>query len=628
MAFPGRREDARLQKGPELTRNGTLCLSKAILDSCCAPLSAESVYAEYFRPFTLVDEETNLSCLKSRPNQEVKIRNSMFHPRQPTEEPAFFNFNSHADINRLAQVIGKNIVIYFTNELWNFFEIYHDFRAFNNNLVSVTFENEHNGDSEDGEEEENSSQKPLTSSQKKWRTMRNRNRAEKIGVFYVLTASRKLYKFDTCLDHLLTCPFFTSEFWRMRVNFFEDDYGVLLSMVLHVQPPPFPISSICELTFRLRDLWTLWKRRVILVNFCRLNFNQKNAEKVVARRQNPKYSNFFNLGVIAPQPHENEEPSVGSLHLEDFESCVCFFGNTFACELKDVYRKEVIAQYKSTSRRDKPASSNFARIPKVSLEEQRKALAIELRKKQLKRKFPSFQNDPNEASSSKKGRVCSCSKCSSEDYNLNMNLRGPERLCTYTLDIAELLYFLGADTPENLAIVEKLSELSVASMDIESMTVQVHLEPPVQQIGGINYGTIDQASLEGHFKKVQKPIMIAHTDKLTMEDDMVKDDVVVFTAASDAEEDLYAMMRAYWTHVKHQQNSSKNVKKLIAQPLLEMIRSYKLTHFDVYNSWCERNQIEPEPKLITRAWYQTLVGQLEKKLLKLITDYNIFSFYG
>jgi hypothetical protein len=207
-------------------------------------------------------------------------------------------------------------------------------------------------------------------------------------------------------------------------------------------------------------------------------------------------------------------------------------------------------------------------------------------------------------------------------------MRGPERLCTYTLDIPELLYLLGADTAENELIIEQLSELSVASMDIESMTVQVHLEPPVQQTGGIVYGTIDQVSLEGHFKKVQKPIMIAHTDKLTMESTLTKDEVAVFTASSDAEEDLYAMMRTYWSHVKRQQTIATSVKKAIAQPLLQMIRNYKLVHFDVYNKWCENNMLEPEPKLITRSWYQSLMGQLEKKLMKLITDYNIFSFYG
>jgi hypothetical protein len=630
MALSWRREEVRQGKGLDLSQNGAICLSKALLSSCCKPLSAESVYGEYFKPFTLVDEETNLSCLKSRPNQERKIRNSMFHPKHPKEEPAFFNFNSHADVNRLAQVIGKNIVIYFTNEIWSFFEIYHDFRAFNNNLVSIVF-NDEDGDDEDEDEDDDDAtieDSPAAASKKllakKWKKMRTRNQAEKIGVFYVLTASRKLYQFNRCLDDLLDtcCPFFADGFWRMRVNYLQDDYGVLLAQVLGLQPPPFPIDSICELTFRLKDLWNLWKKKVILVNFCRLNFNQKNADKVVSRRTQPKYSNFFNLGVIAPSIDE-ETTSLTAMHLEDFEACVCFYGNTFACLLKDLYRNEVIKQYKKTSRRDKPNAQNFLHLPKVSLDQQRRALAVELRKKQLKRKA-SFSPEDEEFSSAKKQKanICLCSTCSSDDYNINMNPKGPERLCTYALDVSDLLHFLGADTDSNIQLVDQMSELSVASMDIESMTVQVHLEPPVQQRGGIQYGTIDEASLEGHFKKVQKPIMIAHTDAITGEA------VVVFTAASDNEEDLYAMMRSYWAHVKHQQQLTQKAKKELAQPLFDLINNYKKAHFDVYQKWCENNLIDPDSKLITRSWYQSLPGQLEKKLMRLVLDYNVFSFYG
>jgi hypothetical protein len=158
------------------------------------------------------------------------------------------------------------------------------------------------------------------------------------------------------------------------------------------------------------------------------------------------------------------------------------------------------------------------------------------------------------------------------------------------------------------------------------MTVQVHLEPPVQQKGGLFYGTIDQASLEGHLKKVQKPIMIAHTDKIT--ESSVDGDVTVFTAASDREEDLYAMMRSYWSHVKHQQCISKDAKKKIAQPLFDLINGYKKAHFEVYDNWCIANLVEHDSKMITRAWYQSLPGQLEKKLMKLVIDYNVFSFYG
>jgi hypothetical protein len=174
--------------------------------------------------------------------------------------------------------------------------------------------------------------------------------------------------------------------------------------------------------------------------------------------------------------------------------------------------------------------------------------------------------------------------------------------------------------------MEKLSELSVASMDIESMTVQVHLEPPVRQQGGILYGTIDEASLGGHLKKVQKPIMIAHTDKITIDEG--NEDVTVFTAVSDAEEDIYAMMRSYWAHVKSQQYKAQQLKTEIATPLFQLISSYKTTHFEVYQQWCAENLVEPDGRLITKAWYQSLPGQLEKRLRRLVVDYNVFSFYG
>jgi hypothetical protein len=87
-------------------------------------------------------------------------------------------------------------------------------------------------------------------------------------------------------------------------------------------------------------------------------------------------------------------------------------------------------------------------------------------------------------------------------------------------------------------------------------------------------------------------------------------------------------MRSYWSHVKHQQQLTKTAKKKIAQPIFELINNYKKAHFDVYNKWCENNLIEPDGKLITRSWYQSLPGQLEKKLMRLVIDYNIFSFYG
>jgi hypothetical protein len=210
---------------------------------------------------------------------------------------------------------------------------------------------------------------------------------------------------------------------------------------------------------------------------------------------------------------------------------------------------------------------------------------------------------------------------------MNMNDDGPERLCSYFLDITDLLQLLGADSEDNLALVDKMCQLSVAAMDIESMTMKVDLEAPVREGGGLQYGIVDGARLEGHFKKVQKPIMIAHLDELD------SGTVKVFQTASDAEESMYKMMRDYWEHVKEQRKLIKNKKRELAQPLFDMIEEYKTAHFEIYWKWADtQKQLDPTFEIdgpgITRAWMSSFPGQLEKRLLRLVTDYTIFSFYG
>jgi hypothetical protein len=138
---------------------------------------------------------------------------------------------------------------------------------------------------------------------------------------------------------------------------------------------------------------------------------------------------------------------------------------------------------------------------------------------------------------------------------------------------------------------------------------------------------VDGARLEGHFKKVQKPIMIAHLDEL--DDGCVK----VFQASSDAEESIYQMMRDYWTHVQELRNRAKTEKRKIAGPLLDLISEYKNAHFEVYSRWVDEQRLknpgfEADTTGITKAWLSSFPGQLERKLLKLITEYTVFSFYG
>ena len=562
------KDQAWERRGPDLTKNGALCLSKALLGSCLSGTSGEKVYAKYFRPFTLVDVDSNLSCLKSRPNQEKKIRNTMYNVKDFKKDPAYFNFTSHTDVNRLAKVIDREIVVYFADDRkFQFFEIYHDFRGFS----------------------QTQPKKPAC-------------------VYYVVTVQRKLFKFSTDLDNLFESSSYYFGLERSRL-YGREDYGILLARLLKVSAPNFPIKSLQDLAFCTNQLYDLWQKKVLLVNFCKSNFNQKELRNS-SRRMQPRFSYFFNLGIIGPAGAE----SVKEASLDSFETAVSFYAETFACLLKEPYVRSVVEQYKQTTRRDKPCGNDFAQIPSVSLEEQRLALAKHEAKKSAKKKQSLYE---------KKTRKCDCAICSSDSFEMNMNQSGPERLCSYFLDLSDLMKLMGLDTPDYMVAVDRMCELSVASMDIESMTVKVDLEPPVSEIGGLRYNIIDSASLEGHFKKVQKPIMIAHLDEVS-----ANNEVVVFQTESDKEESIYKMMRDYWGYVKDQHWAALKEKRKIAQPLLEILQEYKTAHFEMYDDWCIENRQIPEKTCISQSWRASLPGQLERRLLRLISDYTIFSFYG
>ena len=624
-----RAEEAWSLRGPDLTQNGKKLLSKALLGSCDSKKSAEEIYAEYFFPFTLVDEDSNLSCLKSRPNQEKKIRNTMYNLKEPSKDPAYFNFTFHTDINRLAKALGKDIVIYYAHDDgFKFFEIYHDFRGFSQRAPDPLSAKKKKTsasstsdlaafDGDDAAVVDGFSMNPQAI----------RHRSKKIFsspcLYYVLTVRRKLYKFTSCLDKVFMAgSYFFARPESTQHMWWSEDYGGLLARALGVPTPGFPIPTMLDLAFSVTRLYDMWKIKVILVNFCKSNFNQKEVRNV-SRRTQPRFSYFFNLGIISSS---SSSSSVAELGLDDIQLAICFYGQTYACLLTDEFRQEVVNQYKNSSRRDKPKDNNFAKIPIVNLEERRLALAkLEAQKKAKKRKASGAAGRPTPY---KRTKICECSSCRSDTFTMNMNDDGPERLCSYFLDITDLLQLLGADSDENLALVEKMCQLSVAAMDIESMTMKVDLEAPVREGGGLQYGVVDGARLEGHFKKVQKPIMIAHLDGLNGDES-----VRVFQASSDGEESMYKMMRDYWEHVKEQRKLIKNKKREMAQPLFDMIEEYKLVHFEIYWKWAaNQSQLDPTFEMdgpgITRAWMSSFPGQLEKRLLRLVTDYTIFSFYG
>lgn len=257
---------------------------------------------------------------------------------------------------------------------------------------------------------------------------------------------------------------------------------------------------------------------------------------------------------------------------------------------------------------------------------------------------------------------CGCELCSSQEYQHNMSHCGPEKLLQHEWSLRDLLRMLGQDSKENIKLVDHLLDMSMASMDIESMTVKLS-----QQCAGdskFKYKTIEsKVSVEDHPVFIQKPIMICHADWLSLikpdpdkdgteeekeeSFDVDRNHLLLLQAPSDDESDLFEFIRTYWRHVVHRYRIIVDLKKKMAQPLLDIVAKYHRAHLAAHATWTAPNLVDidengtvefsshhpyiasvEERKNVDNAWKHSLVGKLERKLNALIEEYSIFSFYG
>lgn len=177
---------------------------------------------------------------------------------------------------------------------------------------------------------------------------------------------------------------------------------------------------------------------------------------------------------------------------------------------------------------------------------------------------------------------CECTTCKSKEYDSNMAKSGPERLVTTSYTPLELIEMLGMGSSLDCkTLLSKVGALSIASMDIESRTVEVDLTSP-RPGPGVPYAEIDNASLEGHVLKVQKPVMLAHLDGL--------DNRKLLQVSDDSEEAVYDMMKNYLETLLTGQQSCFIAKAKLLQPLMEELRVYREAFFAYCVNWKEQEE--------------------------------------
>lgn len=616
------------------TRGGTLCLSKAVLDSLRPEDGrGDLLYRDYFRPYTLLEPDANLSSLERYgPVWEDDVYRHFYAAGRPRTEPRWFSFASAADLNRASRLAGFELVVYFLaaaggdaeTRLVSFPRGEPALRALEGLPLGILHDHRWLGDG----------RRPTRRLLLLPRTARLLSFPDEAEADEFLVRHHVLGSPDFCRP---------GDEAPARAAVGPDlggcaDYGEALRLCLDLPPRPTPpelAGDVADLSgLRLADeggLFRVLGETPCLVVYC-------VGARVSGRGR--RLRAVYDYATLAVASREGGRP-VSAVLSEDV-AVLCVYGERFCCRLGPAESRRVVALHLNTVGRGERLSNRpDAPVPK---------------------RAPGGAGSRPPLKGKKLPRVCRCRLCGAgaRAYEGNMAPSGPERLVSVPLTATDLLRSLGLATPENLAVLETLRSLSLAAMDIESSTVTVDLAGP-RPGPRVWYAEYDAAVLEGHVKKVQRPVMVAHTDQLAFSRG---EPPWSLTVADDSVSAVFDMMQEYWRRVTEARDAAVAEKLRAAAPLLEELGRYRRAYCDL--SWefearhreglareaadeiaslgargappeleaavrarrDERTARLPPPGKVHQGWDATLPGQLEKLLRRLCAAYTVFTFCG
>lgn len=640
------------------------CLTKALLESLMPDIvSGLDLYLCYFEKTQLVDpmHDVNVSALARFSNSRRIIKRMQYRAADPMHEPPHLSFFSSESLNRLAELNNLEIVIYYydfkrnggaslppsklINEaFWKDkkLDVYHDFRAYSNSLIP----------------------------------------RPKI-VFYILTSRKQLFRLNDESLGLDSCLAKSPPFFANRHAYFssiDQGFESFLTLSDHLLARHFNLDArdlgpagmfharefMTSDRHQLADRWSPLVGQhtsILVVTFVRsYTLLVTNRNKMI----HPERTRFMTLCAVPAADNKTQSNRWRDCpeSVQPNSPVICIFADRFAVVLSEPYRARVVNSHIRAVGLKERLHNRRAAMPNVSKNLPDSVVrAAKLKRDAKKRK----------RAGDCMVKKCKCSTCCKNlDYENNMSKSGPERLCTTPYTIREILQFLGCLDESAESILDELCRLSVASMDIESRTVQVDLKDP-RPGPLVDYREVSKPVLEGHVKKVQKPLMIAHCDGLTC--DNQGDARWSATASDDSERAIFAMFEKYWSFVKGSKDAVIQRKLALARPLLDIVQKYKEAYLEfgqnfIATSYAELQEalltketeirrdheqeddvLDPDdvdqlvidakekminsdewqvPKLneLNKTFNHLLPGMLELQLKQLITRYVVFTFYG
>ena len=635
------------------------CLSKGFLDCMAGGRGAGfDLYLRFLNEVSLMDDELSFSGLSRFGSVNPSMVGAyQYKISEPTVEPTHWSIFSEGDVNRIGGICGFRMVVY------NYDNSGRQCPKVPSRVpLSYWPQRTQGGDKRltlwhdarlDWDPEENEEPPPLC-------------------VFVATTAAspKRLFCVPSWQAPLLDSA---CNVWfgnqngpvsRVGLELARDGGGNYLNLVdklLDLQPPEDDddqarVTELKQLWLidrhRLHQRWANASKCVVLLSF------ERRWGKPHPKCWKPKNLRFCCMAITS----DLNPPDVSNVDFVDHAApdakVVCFYGHTYAVLLSEPFRLQAISYHLDTRGLAQKLfnRSDLSSVPRTLPEET-------VREARLKR---AAQKRPRAGDRIEK--KCKCRTCRSGKYSENMATSGPERLCTVSLTLKDLLRMLGAMTKDADAMIARMVELSVASMDVESQTTPLNLDGP-RPGPRTSYPEFGGPTLEGHLLHIQRPIMVGHTDTLSRERGERWQDVV----ADDSPKAVYDMFARYWLKVSRLKRESSKLKKELCAELLQLSQLYSQTYFSFAQGWLEMSRIEKdyfkerdlsnlrqrlvagslsqeqhdvlaretvweyedsddwmmaENKALGSAFRNCVPGLLQSSLLKLCHRYIIFNFYG
>ena len=563
-----------LPYGEDFTEGGSVCFSKALMAGLDKDRNAFSVYSEYLDLFLLAEQDSRVSSLQARPYLREKIRAQLFHRQHPDREPQLFSFFSPPCLARLSKQLNLELVFY--RMVSGTLTPYCDFR-----LASG----------------ETGHSKPPTlgilfgcgrNQRDRFLCFEDVNHLDHDFNLQVLQ-NKPLFVASPSSPILWTSPFTT----QTRHSVLGSVETVLLSggIIPEVANPLEPLPGIVHPWELVEDdgtltgsLWKRWNKEVLVVTFTQDSFGGKDRMRGHSKPLACTRCKFSVLSYISPPTTTGALPqSVAEMHNLSTAPVVCLWPSGVCSLLSSSFAQEVRRSFLQTAGTGERLANSKLRgfVPPSKARVADRLAKLAAKKNARARKIDETR------------KWCECETCSkSTEYDQNMSKAGPERLITTDYTLQQLLQMLGLwKDGSTETLLDRVCELSVASMDIESRTVKLDLAAPGPG-PNIRYGEIDVAALENHARFVQVPVMMAHMDGISAGQE--RNPEGIFTVADDSEEAIRSMMKAYLEWILKSQRACAKAKAELLAPFLDITRQYK----EAFMSYCQ-------------DWHQKVLLQFE-----------------